>query len=138
MEQDRYSRILKSIKCKNKNNEADVTMADKNAGLIIMNKREYVSKTQTFFDSSDFIEIKKNPTKIFHDTIKKQIKKHSDFCVKHNRNIKYMIPMNPKTPLLYSLVKLYKLKQPIRPIISSINSTTDKISKFILIFFKQY
>ena len=135
-EQDRYSKIIKNIKYKIKSNEAVVTMADKNAGLIIINKREYINKTETFFENNNYVEIKKNPTIKFHDTIKRQLKKQTDFLLKYNRNIKYMVPMNPKTPLLYSLIKLHKIEQPIRPIVSSISSTTDKISKFILNLFK--
>nr|XP_022904588.1 uncharacterized protein LOC111416729 [Onthophagus taurus] len=44
--------------------------------------------------------------------------------------------MNPKIPLLYSLTKLHKNNSPIRPIISSIDSSTYRICKFLIQFFK--
>lgn len=45
--------------------------------------------------------------------------------------------MNPRTPMLYSLIKLHKENKPIRPIISSNNSTTYKISQFLLKYLKE-
>ena len=127
---------IQNIGKKLKAKDIVVTMADKNAGMILINRKDYIEKTETFFLNNQYIEIKRNPTKTFHDKTKKIIKKHSEFFKENNYNSYFMLPMNPRTPLLYSLIKLHKINKPIRPIISSCDSSTYKLSKFILNFFK--
>ena len=44
---------------------------------------------------------------------------------------KNLMQLNPKTPKLYFRPKIHKTEVPGRPIVSSINSHSEKISKFV-------
>ncbi|XP_071050953.1 HEAT repeat-containing protein 1 homolog [Onthophagus taurus] len=127
---------LRKIKYKIRSNSLTITKADKNAGIVILDKNIYNSKTLEFFEQNNFVELNKNPTTAFHNKVKKQIKTSQEFLKEQNITIYNLIPMNPKIPLAYSLVKLHKQNLPIRPIISSLDSSTYKISKFLLQIFK--
>ena len=129
---------IKNIKQKLATTNTITTLADKNAGLVILNERDYVGKTEEFFAANNFIEIKRNPTNSFHSRVKKIIEKHKEFFRQHNTNTFFLTPMNPRTPLLYSLVKLHKTGHPIRPIITSISSSTHKLAQFVLNFFNEH
>ena len=48
-----------------------------------------------------------------------------------SKTSKMLITMEPKTPKFYTLPKIHKPNNPGRPVISSINCHTAKISQFV-------
>ena len=113
-------------------------MADKNAGVVIINNKDYIDKTEEFFNNNDFTHIKRNPTSSFNERVKIAIAKHEEFFRSHNINTYYLTPMSPRIPLMYSLIKLHKPDKPVRPIISPIGSSTYRLSKHLLQYFREH
>nr|XP_022909888.1 uncharacterized protein LOC111421016 [Onthophagus taurus] len=129
-------KTLKTIKEKIEKNDLIFTKGDKSAGLVILDKINYIEKTEKFLNDNNFIKTLKNPTNSFHEKVKKIINNSKTTLTKYGRNVRSIIPMNPKIPRLYALPKLHKQNMPIRPIITSIDSSTYKISKFLIDIFK--
>lgn len=122
---------IKSIKHKIKNNNLIITSADKNAGLVIIKKDEYIKKTEQFFQSNNVTKLKSNPIKSFIIEVNKTLSFCRPTLLKFDSDIIKLKNRNAKTPILYSLIKLHKPDKSIRPITSCINSPTQKIAKFI-------
>ena len=78
-----------------------------------MNKDKYVLKTFEFLSSLEIADLKL--TNRFQNQIKKSMKDSSIFDKKYNYSL---IVMNPQPPKLYSLIKLHKDNEPIRPVVS--------------------
>lgn len=128
---------LKNIKDKIKTNNIIVVKADKNAGMVFLDRHKYIEKTDKFFTDNNITKINRNPFNSYKEKIKTCIKIHKDTITellipenKNNYNFK-LSPMNPTTPKLYGQIKLHKNGHPIRPVVSFTNSPASIISKLI-------
>ncbi|XP_031346256.1 uncharacterized protein LOC116173113 [Photinus pyralis] len=122
---------IKLLKQKIDTQDLIVTSADKNAGLVILNKIDYINKTLQFFDENNITEIPKNPINKFSNKVNKTILESKTTLEKLNSNPFIIKNRNPQTPFLYSILKLHKQNHPIRPITASYESPTYKLAKFL-------
>ncbi|XP_071056828.1 uncharacterized protein [Onthophagus taurus] len=125
---------LKSFRQKIKENKLIITMGDKGAGYVILNDFNYIEKTENFFRDNNIIKIKKNPTINYNNTLKRHIKDNRENLKIFDINPFKTIIMNPLVPTLKSLIKLHKVEQSIRPIISNVNTPSSIIAKKLQTF----
>ncbi|KAK5650241.1 hypothetical protein RI129_001270 [Pyrocoelia pectoralis] len=122
---------IKSLKQKIKEQELTFTYADKNAGLVILDNNTYIQKTEQFYKDNNITEVKHNPLNRFAKYTNNTLKHCEPTLQKLNTSAFKLKVRNPTLPASYSLIKLHKANNPIRPITSSINSPVHKIAKFL-------
>lgn len=103
--------------------------ADKGKVTVILDKDEYQTKLNNLL-TGEYVKIEKDPT----DSIEKAIKSKLKLCSSElsKETILKLSPQFSKPPHFYGLPKLHKPLVPLRPIVSSIDSPTYKLSKFLL------
>ena len=109
---------------------------DKGTGVVIMHKTDYVQKMKVIlsdstkfkhlggadkFDSTDKVE-----SKIQRDLLK--LVKRKELSRQVYESIR---PSGSQRPRLYGLPKTHKENQPLRPILSMVNSATHKLSQWL-------
>lgn len=122
---------LKLFKEKIRDNNLIVTLGDKGAGTVILDRITYNKKASDFFMDNNIVEIKNNPTITFSNIIRKYLRENSTYLAKFNINSFNSNEMNPLIPTLKCLIKLHKPEKTIRPIISNQNTPTNRVSKLI-------
>lgn len=125
--------IIKSIKNKAISNDIIFTRADKGTTVIAIHKNEYINKTLEFLNTGNYDKLKYNPTNKYQLEIKNTLSKCS--IISNHMDI---IPMNPQAPKLYSLIKLHKENNPIRPVVSFIAAPSTKLSHYLIGLIKHY
>ena len=125
---------LKNLNKFIKDNNLIVTSGDKNAGLVILDREEYIAKTEKFFTNNNIAKISSNPIKKYASKVNKCLNTHSDTLNKMGISAYRAKVMNPYNPQLKSLIKLHKADKSIRPIITNFNTPASKIAKSIQSF----
>ena len=111
-----------------------VKKADKGSSIVILDENEYIRKVYDHLNDTTAYQIQKNMSnyvdaKKYINSFLEQIlmSYHIDEQI-----FNYMKPPeNPKLSQFYILPKIHKPHIPGRPIVSSINSLTQNISKFL-------
>ena len=113
-----------------KNREIVVTKADKGNKVVIMNKLDYVAKLDDFVgDISTYESINSNPLKSW---IELTIVVSKLFLIKEHPNLaRRFNSYLPQLPFMYGLPKIHKPNNHLRLIISSVNSVTYSLSKYV-------
>ena len=104
------SLAISSIKNKTTDDKIVFTRAYKGNTVITIPHDDFVNKTNEFLNNYDRLEL--DPTKEYQDEIIEIINKCLFFGKKELYFLTAMIPQPPK---IYSLVKLHKAGNPIRP-----------------------
>lgn len=111
---------INSIQNKIKENNLTVTKADKGNSTVILSKEHYVQKVDNFLEKEKPTTLKSDPTNKIQNKLKNTLK---NIEVIFTAKEKYrLINMNPMPPKLYGLIKVHKEGNPIRPVVSYINS----------------
>ena len=84
-------------------------------------------KTLELLNPSKYEILRKDPTELFQKTLKTVIRNCKSLF--NDWDAKRLILMNPLFPKLYSLIKLYKIGFPIRPVVSFFSAPSYNISK---------
>ena len=123
----------KALKRLNQNKNVTVLCADKGNATVLLDTAEYEKKAEDLLKNPPFRKLKKDPTirneKRVNDTLKELTKKEPN-----NANIfkSLHVPCNgTKPPLFYGSVKIHKEGHPLRPIVSTIDSATYNVAKFV-------
>lgn len=122
------TKILKDIKIKTK--DVVFTKADKGNTVIAITKNDYIQKTVDFLDPNKYSILRNDPTKCFQKIIKTLI--HNCKSLFIEKDSYKLTLMNPQAPKLYSLVKLHKTGNPIRPVVSFFSAPSYKLSKKLI------
>lgn len=110
-------------------NNLVVSKADKGNCVVIMNKIDYLSKTESFLSGPSFQKLNKDPTNSYQRNLKECLKATEDTLSHFNIKAFSIVSSNPRVPCLYSLPKIHKDNIPVRPIVSFIGSPTYLLSK---------
>ena len=115
-----------------------ISKVDKGNAIVVMNKSDYLMKAKEILDDRRaFMKINQNLTnKRENDLIKflLQLKRTNKVS---NDEYKLMRPdTGSRTPEAYFLIKVYKVGQPVRPIISSYNSYNYNTAKYLATLLK--
>ena len=111
-----------------------MTKPDKGKGVVLMNKEDYIDKMMTILDDST--KFRKIGGDIFYNVVRLE-----DKINRILRSIKDKIgsavfsslyASGTSPGVLYGLPKIHKQNNPLRPIISSINTAAYKIAKFLI------
>ena len=116
--------IIHSIKQKLIDNKIVFTRADKGNSVIAISEAEYKNKTEVFLCNYKVSNC--DPTSSFQNEIDNCIAECSFF---DDRDSYLLTNMNPQPPKLYSLVKLHKVDNPIRPVVSYMTAPAYKLAK---------
>lgn len=122
----RTKRFLKS------NPDICILRADKGGCTVAMSRDEYFRKVEHLLqDESTYQLLHKDPTyktQKSHNDLIKRIKNKNEI---DEISAKKLTVYNSVPAKLYALPKIHKQDVPLRPIVSSINSTTYDLSKFL-------
>ena len=109
-----------------------ITHADKGGAVVIMSVEDYVKEADRQLKDKDFYaELNHDPTKDHAEVINKTIRTFVKEKLIKEQLGKILLQNNAKTPNLYFRPKVHKTNTPGRPIVSSINSHSSKISEFV-------
>ena len=115
-----------------KNRDIIIKPADKGGATVILNTTDYLQQAKRQLDNDVYYrKIKEDSTLGHEQTINHCI----DDLVKNGEIqhdvAKLLKPVQSRTPIFYMLPKIHKINHPGRPVISSVNSHTEKISAYV-------
>ncbi|XP_045463451.1 uncharacterized protein LOC123673068 [Harmonia axyridis] len=113
------------------NNDLIILNSDKGAVTVVMNEKMYNEKIQSILESKDFKRLPRDPTQTLQTKCNKYIDKLGELKYITKEQMKQMKTYNSVAPRIYGNPKVHKDGYPMRPIISSINSPMNSLSKFI-------
>ena len=107
--------------------------ADKGGGIVLFNKKDYISKALEHLND---IEVYSPQPQNFNENVFEEVNEFIDTLEIKNilaeKTIKYIRPQFPsRTPIFYFMPKIHKPGYPPRPIISGCDSPTANLSKFL-------
>lgn len=113
------------------NDDIIVLDSDKGGVTVIMKKTEYESKIQVLLDSKDFRKLPRDPTNSIQQKCNKFVSKMHDKGYITEQQAKKLKTYNSTCPRIYGNPKVHKPENPLRPIISSVNSPMTNLSKLM-------
>lgn len=118
---------------KKDNDNILITNSDKSNKTVIMNKTEYIRKMNYLLsDTSTYNVILIDPTKKVNLKNTKLVTSlYSNKYIDDKLRFQ-LINRNPVTPRIYGLPKLHKDGIPLRPIVSTIGSSSYKLAKYLI------
>ena len=142
-----------SIACKSKNNkklhftlrklakdkEIKVCSFDKGNGIVILNASSYEEKIKTILnDGSKFIEVpvdnctnfNKHPVCVEEEKIKRYLNRHVKNKISKT-NFENIVPNGSDIAKIYATIKVHKPDKPARSIVSTINTATYNLGKYL-------
>lgn len=122
---DSWSDIIKKLKSK----DVHFIKADKGNKLVILNKSDYTTRMTNTLNNSSLISLTRNPINQMIKEANNAISQIENVCGIEKYKLKISNPMLPKC---YGLPKIHKPGEKMRPIVSSINSPSYKIAKWLL------
>ena len=105
--QKQDNKTLKEIKNKVNNNNLIITKADKSQATVIIDKTDYIRKTEDFINNNDCIQLNKDPTEKYLKQTIKLIKTTKNIF--NNKDTDIYINNNTEPPKMNSLIKMHKL-----------------------------
>ena len=114
------------------NNDIIISNADKGGAVVIMNTEDYNNEAlRQLNDPICYKELENDPTKTHTGMVVDAL---DHLKVNNKLSVKLadsLIPDTCRTPQFYLLPKIHKKNNPGRPVISSINCHTSRISEFV-------
>ena len=111
-----------------KNENIIVKRSDKCKSIVIMNKEEYVEKSEAIVGTYE--EVSKNPTVKVEEKTKDLMKKTLGGKIPDDYLYR-LLPQHTRTAEFYGLPKTHKSGNPLRPIVSACGDPLDKLSWFL-------
>ena len=116
-----------------------ITTADKGNATVIIKKSAYLEKMTTLLNDEKYYEkVKKNPLATLERKTRLHINKLNDMYFLMNDAIIPRIAQKCNVSKGYGLIKIHKENNPVRPIISAINSPTYNLSKILSKFLYEH
>ena len=109
-----------------------ITNADKGGAVVVQDVQNYVEEAmRQLNDQSFYRRLNHNPTSEHPALVENAIDglRQKEFL--DEKTAECLKPTNPKTPKLYLLPKIHKEGNPGRPVVSSVDCHTEKISAFV-------
>ena len=106
--------------------------ADKGGAVVIMDVKDYMKEAERqLLDINFYKKLPENPTSMHAELINNAIEQLKNRNLIPEKVAQGLKVSNPRTPLFYLLPKIHKTNNPGRPVVSSINCHTEKISQFV-------
>lgn len=125
---------ITAIKKLKNNNNIKIFKADKNAGTVILNTNNYYEMLDKMLTDSVYVKIEncifKTPNKLQNNLKTLVTKLINEEKIPANYKT-VLIANSPINPRMYVLPKIHKNPISLRPIVTTVNSITYKLSKFL-------
>jgi len=122
-------KIVKNLKSKN---DIIILSADKGGKTVIMNRLDYNSKCENMLnDDKVYEKVNNDPTENLRVKLYKKLKALKDQGKINSKAYATMFPNCAKIPYFYALPKIHKDNIPMRPIVSTIDSPTYNMGKYL-------
>ena len=109
-----------------------ITKADKGGAVVVQDVQKYIKEAERQLqDQSFYKKLSHNPTGEHAALVSNAIDGLRQRELLDEKMAKRLKPMNPKTPKLYLLPKIHKDGNPGRPVVSSVECHTERISAFV-------
>ena len=109
-----------------------ISNADKGGAVVIQDVKDYILEAEDQLNNqSDYKQLDYNPTEIHKKLVNQVIERFKRDKTLKEKVAEGLKVENPRTPKFYTLPKIHKKGNPGRPVISSIDCTTSKISKYV-------
>ena len=105
--------------------------ADKGNATVVMNKEDYVKKMEEILNGGDYEVVKTNPTPKLEKKLNNMLKGLWEAGEINKIGYDRLRATYSATPELYGLPKIHKPEVSLRPIVSSIDSPTYNLAKFL-------
>lgn len=114
------------------NRDIIIKPADKGGATVILNTTDYLQEAKRQLDNDTYYKRIEEDCTSGHEQV---INHCIDDLVKNGEIqddvAKLLKPAQSRTPIFYMLPKIHKINHPGRPVISSVNSHTEKISAYV-------
>jgi len=126
------TREIKALRNLQNNKDIIIKKADKNSGIVIMNRSDYYSKVLAMLNDCDVYSriadydifvVKSETDKLAHDLY------INDYI--STKQFRYITEYKVTCPIFYGMPKIHKKNCPLRPIVSQINGPTYRINQLI-------
>ena len=124
----RQTAAIKELKV---DSDTIILPADKGNATVLLDKEEYDRKVRELLDDTSYQSIKKNPTLKIERKVTEVLRSLEKNGKLPNDLRKRVQNQQNSTPQLYGLPKIHKASCPLRPIVSSINSPTYHLSRYL-------
>ncbi|XP_067630502.1 uncharacterized protein [Eurosta solidaginis] len=122
-------KTIKNLRHKLRKNNIVTTKADKGNTTVLIEKEQYISKTEDLIGEMKCRRMREDPTDEYQKQIKVAIKNATNIV---DSNMAYrLVQMNPSAPPLVVLPKIHKPDTPMRPIINFKSAPCYKLSKYL-------
>ena len=106
--------------------------ADKGGAVVIWDVSDYINEAMKQLNDKNFYRtLPSNPTPTHCELINSTIDRFKQSKQLENKLADGLKTLEPRTPRFYLLPKIHKENNPGRPVVSSVNSHTTKISEFV-------
>ena len=105
--------------------------ADKGNATVVMNKEDYARKMEEILNGDDYEVVKTNPTSKLEKKLNNMLRGLWEAGEINKIGYDRLRATYSATPQLYGLPKIHKPEVPLRPIVSSIDSPTYNLAKFL-------
>ncbi|CAH8493014.1 unnamed protein product [Dicrocoelium dendriticum] len=129
------NRHLDALKELKKNEDVLLSRPDKGAGIVLMNKSDYIDKMNTILrDASKFrkVQNEKDRTPAIEKTMTRLLRRLKQNNIIDSDTFEYARPSGTVIPRLYGLPKIHKQGVPLRPILDMYNSPYHLTAKWLV------
>ena len=112
-----------------KKNYIIITKADKGGTVVKLDIKDYIDEAnRQLNDTNNYKQLDFDPTELHTEKIKSKINKLKNENPLNLKTVSSLLEEKTQTPEFHLLPKIHKANNPGRPIISSVNSHTSRIS----------
>ena len=109
-----------------------ITKADKGGAVVIQDVSDYIAEgNRQLNDNNFYVKCNRGLTHEYNKQVNSTIDSLHKSNLLTDKTANMLKTNDPKTPKFYTLPKIHKENNPGRPVISSINCHTAKLSKFV-------
>ena len=115
-----------------KRNDIIITKADKGGAVVILDIKDYIDEAnRQLNDTNNYEQLDFDPTQLHTEKIKSDINNLKNENLLTLRTANSLLEEKIKTPEFHLLPKIHKANDPGRPVISSVNCHTSRISELV-------
>ena len=115
-----------------KGNDIIITKVNKGGTRVILDIKDYIDEGNRLLnDTNNCEQLEFDPTELHNEKIKSEIKNWKNENILASKTGNFHLEEKIKTPEFHRLPKIHKANIPGRPVISSVNCHTSRISEFL-------
>ena len=123
---------LKALESLKERNDIVICNADKGGAVVIIGIKEYMDEAyRQLSDRAFYKKVPNNPTSMNAALVNNSIDQLKNRNVLDAKMAEKLKATDPRTPRFYLKPKIHKPNNPGRPVVSSINCHTERISQFV-------